>query len=258
MKKQNEYKRNRLKRKLHKLFQWTFNIVYFSITASVPIYVFYYVFSLKGSIVYALALTFTFFIVMDICCSLSEDCIYKIYMYGKRRKENKIKEKEELERTKKQEIQKMEEVLVEVGNYNSEVEYAEKQYEEFKKYIESIKEKLPQNVSNNMKQIFEKMQDIINILKENSEQYYPIRHMFKAYFPEFIRITHKYVDIITTETDTDSTQNFLKLVVEFKEYLDSLIERIQDTDKVNFDVGLKALTKIIQAERKNGDKYAEK
>lgn len=258
MEKQIEYKINRFKRKLYKLLKWIFNIVYFSITASVPIYVFYYVFSLKGSIIYSAALTFTFFIVMDICCSLTEDCMYKIYMYGKRRKENKRKEKEELERTKKEEIKKMEEVLVEGGNYNSEVEYAERQYKEFKKYIESIKEKLPQNISNNMKQIFEKMQDIINILKEDSEQYYPIRHMFKAYFPEFARITHKYVDIITTEMDQDDIQNFLKLVIEFKEYLDSIIKRIQDTDKESFDVGLKALTKIIQAERKNGDKYAEK
>lgn len=258
MKKQTEYKRNRFKRKLYKLLKCIFNIVYFAITAIVPIYVFYYVFSLKGSIIYSLAITFIFLVIMDICCSLIEDVIYKIYVYGKRRKENKRKEEEEIEKTKKEQLQKMEEALVEIGNYNSEVECAERQYEEFEKYIESIKEKLPKNISNYMQQISKKMHDIMSILKEDSEQYYPIRHMFKAYFPEFIRITHKYVDIITTEKDQDATQNFLKLVIEFKEYLDSIIKKIQDTDKVSFDVGLKALTKIIQAERKNGDKYEEK
>ena len=153
MGKQKKSKKKKFSKKVYNIFKYILYIIYFSCTAAIPVYVFYSAFFSKDSILYAAAIAFIFFIVMDICCSITEDVALKLYEASKERKEKKLKEKEQAEKKKKEEMQEIEDILTEKRNYQSEVMYAESEFEEYKEYIKLLSKEVPRQVQKSLKNI---------------------------------------------------------------------------------------------------------
>lgn len=254
-KKKDKYKTNKSKRKVKKYFKKAFCIIYYAVTAIVPIYFFAVVFSLKGDIIYTVAISFVSFIIMDIICSGLEDGITQIGKLIKHEKKKRQEEQKEIERQKEEEIKKLEQLVLEKNNYNKEIKEAEEKCAEFRKDIKDIKEKLEKQTYKELRKICAKIEEIVEILKEDPEEYYQIRHIFKVYFPEFIKTTYKYIDIVNVDTiDKENREEYIKLIAEFDNYLDFAKSKINSTDNVSLNVGIKSLIKIMESEREKGDK----
>ena len=98
-----------------------------------------------------------------------------------------------------------------------------------------------------------KIKQIIEVLEQDNEEYYPIRHTFTVYIPEFERMTYKFFDIVNSDSlDESGKSEYIKLVTEFNKYLDFVKSQINSSDKENLQISINSLIKIMEAERKKG------
>lgn len=98
------------------------------------------------------------------------------------------------------------------------------------------------------------MEEIIEVLKKDTEEYYPLRHTFKVYFPEFKKATYQFINIAEGNSlDEESTAEYSKLVTEFNQYLEYIKSRINKQDKMSLNIQAKSLVRILEAERKKGE-----
>ena len=108
-------------------------------------------------------------------------------------------------------------------------------------------------MTNQLNEIFNKMDELIKILKLDPQEFYPIRHTFRVYFPNIKRMTYQYINILrTTNLDKEENADYIKLIKEFNNYLNFIKNRINTKDKLSLNVDIKAMIKIIEAERKKG------
>jgi len=250
---QKEYRKEILKRKVKILFKYLFCIIYYSITTCVPIYIFYLVYCKKSHIIYAIAISFVFFTIMDIICSISEDVVNKIYCFVRKRKVRRQKKLEEIKRKKEEEIIEFEKFLLKKNNYEAEIEKAWENCSNFKEIIKANKSKLPQEIYQALRQVCSKRKQIIEVLKQDSEEYYSIRHTFTVYIPEFERMTNVFLEIVNADSLEESGKTeYMKLVTEFDKYLDFVKNQINISDKANLQISIKSLIKIMEGERKKG------
>lgn len=251
----NKNRRKRgFKRKVKKGLKYLFCIIYYAVTSAIPVYIFAMVFSLKNSIIYSYAIAFISFIVMDIICCILEDSGNKINKYIINIKKKKKEKQEKIKKQKEDEIKHLEELVLEKDNYSKEIEQVEEEYKEFKKEIKDIKEKINFEIYKSLGKTLSKIKKIIQILKENQEEYYKIRHTLKIYFPEFRKMTCQYIEIVNANNlDDESTSEYKRLITEFNNHLDFVKGRINETDKVNLNVGIKSLIQVMETERKNGE-----
>ena len=254
------------KQKLNKFFKFIFAYGYYATTAFVPVYVFYRMFKKENSIILAFAVAFISLIVMDIICTLIEDFSEVIYKGIKRIGEaiNSIKQKkedkkEELKRQKEEEFKKLEELISAKKSYKDDIEKASERKENFIKSIKKNKELLPKEVRKALEKVYEKMDDIIKILENDEEEYYPIRHAFTIYLPEFERITNRLINIAEGDSlDDQAVTDYMKLTNEFDQYLDYIKSRINSTDKMSLNIEITSFVKVMEAERKKGEENAGK
>lgn len=105
-----------------------------------------------------------------------------------------------------------------------------------------------------LKEVCKNMDDILEVLKKDTEEYYPLRHTFKVYFPEFQKSTYQFINIAEGDSlDEETISEFMKLGVEFNQYLNYIKSSINKQDKISLSVGMKSLIKILEAERKKGE-----
>lgn len=249
-----KYKLRRLKEKVVKFFQVILCFIYFSSTFCIPTYVFISTFLLKGNIIYAITMLILSFTIMDIVCSITEDSsemLYNLYYNRKRKTENR---KKEIQEKKEKEIKKLEELLLESNNYTNEIKEAKQDNKDFKHKIEISEKELPKEIMDQLLNICKKVKDILEILKNDPEEYYPIRHTFKVYFPKFREMTYQYINIAMGDSlEEETTTEFMELIAEFNQYLDFVKSSINMKDKLNLNVGIKSLIKIMATERKKGE-----
>ena len=133
-------KKKRRKKIIAKFFKLFFLMIYFLLTALIPICVFGYMYIQKDSIIPAIALGFATFIVMDIVCSSIEDISAKI--------DNRIREAHlEKQKLKEEEAKQLEDLLTQTKDYTDEIKTAKKSNSELQKSIEENIERLPKKVS---------------------------------------------------------------------------------------------------------------
>lgn len=242
------------KRKVKKGLKYLFCIIYYAGTSAIPVYIFATVFSLKDNIIYSYAIAFISFIVMDIICCILEDSGNKINKYIRNIKKKKKEEQERIKKQKEDEIKQLEKLALEKDNYSKDIEQVEEEYKKFKKEIKDIKEKIDFEIYKNLGKTLSKIKEIIQILKEDPEEYYQIRHTLKIYFPEFRKMTYQYIEIANAENlDDESTSEYKRLIAEFNNHLDFVKDSINATDKANLNVGIKSLIQIMETERKKGE-----
>ena len=190
---------------------------------------------------------------MDIICSVVEDLEYKIVYSIKRIKEKRQEKIEEIRRKKEEELIQFQNFMLKKNNYEEEIEKEQKNYSNFKETIKANKAKLPPDVYEALKQVCNKRKQIIEVLKQDSEEYYAIRHTFTAYIPEFERMTYIFLDIVKGDSlEEVGKQEYIKLVAEFDKYLDYVKSQINSLDKTNLQISIKSLIKIMESERKKG------
>lgn len=243
----------RFKRILKQVFKFMFCIIYFPSTAIVPVYVFVYVYSLKNSVIYAITISFIFLIGMDIICSIIEDILGRIYKAIVSRKKEKQIKKEEIKKKNKEAIEQLENLMLKKNDYKDEIEQVEKNYLDFKEKVSQVEGELPENISEGLLSICEQIESIIAILNVDLERYYPVRHIFRIYFPEIQKMIYKFIDIAKADTlDKETIFEFMLLIKELKKYLDFVKHVIYKTDKLSLDVGIKSIVKIMETEREKG------
>ena len=133
------------------------------------------------------------------------------------------------------------------------LQQAKEENKDFKKKIRNNEGKLPENISKMLKEVCKNMDDILEVLKKDTEEYYPLRHTFKVYFPEFQKSTYQFINIAEGDSlDEETISEFMKLGVEFNQYLNYIKSSINKQDKISLSVGMKSLIKILEAERKKG------
>lgn len=247
MKYDKEYRIEKFKRNVASFLKCIFCIIYFFSTSFISIYVFYFIFSLKNSLIYAAAFSGISIIGMDIVCSILEDGatkIYKIFVNIKRKRQ----------RVKEEKIKRLEQLLLERNDYNREIQQVKKENKDFKKEIKNSKEKLPENITEMLIKVCKKVDGILEVLEKDTEEYYPIRHTFKAYFPEFQKITYQFINIAKRDSlDRESISEFIELITKINQHLDYIKGSINTQDKLSLSVGIKSLIKIIETEREKGD-----
>lgn len=243
------------KRKIKKVLKVIFMAIYFSSTAGIPVYVFYYAFSIfKYSFVYAFSCAFISVVAMDFICCCTEDLKDAIYFKYLIAQQSKLLAKKEEENKKQEQIKQLENLLIERNNYDTEIQEAKEQNKKLKNKIKCSEEVLPKDVIDRLIQICDNMDDILKVLKKDTEEYYPIRHTFKVYYPEFCKMTYTFVDIAKGDSlDKESILEFKRLIEEFNQYLDYIKGSINKQDKFNLNVGVKSLIKILETERKKGE-----
>lgn len=247
------YKIQRFKQKVANILKGVLRIVYIASTACIPCYVFQFTFSLKGNLLYAITISVISLIMMDIMCSILEDIAKSIYKIFANIKEKKLEIKEEAKRKKEEEIKQLKKLLLEKNDYGGEIQQAKEENKDFKKKIRNNEGKLPENISKMLKEVCKNMDDILEVLKKDTEEYYPLRHTFKVYFPEFQKSTYQFINIAEGDSlDEETISEFMKLGVEFNQYLNYIKSSINKQDKISLSVGMKSLIKILEAERKKG------
>ncbi len=240
-------KKRKIKRNIAKRI---LTILYFASTACIPIYVFRFTFFLKNNIIYAITISFVAFIVMDIICSLLESLIEKVASIRIR----KLEEKEKVKKEKEEEISKLERLLLEKNDYTEEIQWAKEENKNFKQKIKKSEDDLPKEIVEKLKRACDNMEEIIEVLKKDTEEYYPLRHTFKVYFPEFKKATYQFINIAEGNSlDEESTAEYSKLVTEYNQYLEYIKSRINKQDKMSLNIQAKSLVRILEAERKKGE-----
>lgn len=240
-------KKRKIKRNIAKRI---LTILYFASTACIPIYVFRFTFFLKNNIIYAITISFVAFIVMDIICSLLESLIEKVASIRIR----KLEEKEKVKKEKEEEISKLERLLLEKNDYTEEIQWAKEENKNFKQKIKKSEDDLPKEIVEKLKKVCDNMEEIIEVLKKDTEEYYPLRHTFKVYFPEFKKATYQFINIAEGNSlDEESTAEYSKLVTEYNQYLEYIKSRINKQDKMSLNIQAKSLVRILEAERKKGE-----
>lgn len=248
-------KKQMLKRKIKKVLKVILIIIYFSSTSCIPICVFYHTFLiLKCSFVCAFSYAFISVVAMDFICYCIEDLIDVAYMRYLKVQQNKLLAKKEEENKKQEQIKQLENLLIEKNNYDTEIQESKEENKKLKNKIQRSEDVLPKDVIDGLMQICDNMDDILKVLKKDTEEYYPIRHTFKVYFPEFCKMTYTFVDIAKGDClDKESVLEFKRLIGEFNQYLEYIKGSINKQDKLNLNVGVKSLIKILEAERKKGE-----
>lgn len=246
-------KSKEFKMKVAKVLKVFFSTTYFAFTAYIPIYVFQFTFSLKGNLLYAITISAISIIMMDIVCSILEDAGESIYEIFANIKEKKLRIKEEAKKKKEEEVKKLEKLLLKKNDYTSEIQCAKEENREFEQKIEKSEDDLPKKVVEKLKRICNNMKEIIEVLEKDIEEYYPLRHTFKVYFPEFKKATYQFINIAEGDSlDEETVSEFMKLVIEFEQYLNYIKGNINKQDKLSLNIGIKSLVKILEAERKKG------
>ena len=244
-------KKRKFKRKIAKLI---LTILYFASTACIPIYVFQFAFFLKNNIIYAMTISFVAFIVMDIICSLLESLGESIVEKVTSIRNKKLEEKEKVKKEKEEKISKLEKLLLEKNDYTEEIQWAKGENKNFKQKIKKSEDDLPKEIVEKLKKVCDNMEKIIEVLKKDTEEYYPLRHTFKVYFPEFKKATYQFINIAEGNSlDEESTAEYSKLVTEFNQYLEYIKSRINKQDKMSLNIQAKSLVRILEAERKKGE-----
>lgn len=248
------YKIQRFKQNVANIFERILSIIYITSTACIPIYVFKFTFSLKNNFTYALAVSFVSITLMDIVCSILEDIFSSIYKIFENIKEKKLQAMEDAKRKKEGEIKQLEKILLEKDDYDEEIQWAKSENENLIKEIKKHKEKLPEDIAKKIEKVCDIIKEILDVLKKDTEEYYPLRHTFKVYFPEFKKTTCQFISIAEGDSlDEETITEFLKLVEEFNQYLNYIKSSINKQDKLSLRVGTKSLVKILEAERKKGE-----
>ncbi len=235
---------NKIKKNVKKVLKYFLCVIYFSSTAFIPIFVFGVTYSKKGSKLYAIAISFVSFVIMDIICSIAEYLARSVT-----EKIAKIKEKQLNKR--ETEKKKIENLLLQKKDYRAEIELARDEYIKFDEYIKNTNQ-LPKKVMKKLKEVLINMLEILDILEKYPDEYYPLRHTFKVYFPGFQKVTYKFIDI-SKENDLDDETKFIELVTEFNQYLEYIKSSINKQDKANLNIGIQSLIKVLESERKKGE-----
>lgn len=239
-------------RKIKKILQYILLGIYFLVTGAVPVIVFGYVFFLEGAFIFALAIGYMAFIGMDIICYISEILVKKAYRNIREIRLAKIREKEN-------KMKKLENLLQEKNNYKNEITDARQRNKEFRKKLEKNDEYISKKVQKALMYVCDKMDRILDELDKDPDEFYPIRHTFKVYYPEFIRMTYKFIEISKAgNLERNNVEDFSVLVSEIKQYLDFAESQINSSDKLSLNVGIKALVSSLEAERKRVEKYDER
>lgn len=243
------------KQRVRKAVKIILQIVYFSFTASVPVYVFYYTFLIfQIHFICAFACAFISFVIMDIICCITEGVTNRIYMLCLKVRQNKLLASQEKEKKEQEQIKQLENLLKERKDYNPEIQEAKKQNRYLKNKINDNTDILPKEVRTMLKHVCNNIDNILEILENDTEEYYPIRHTFKTYFPEFCKMTNMFIEIAQGDNlDKESISEFNRLTEEFTQYLDYIKGNINKQDKLNLNVGVKSLIKILETERKKGE-----
>lgn len=231
-----------------------FKIIYLS-TSCIPVYVFYYTFRiLKYCFECSFSYAFISIVAMDFIWYCTETLKNAIYMRYLKVQQKRLLAKKEEENKKQEQINQLESILIERNNYDTEIQEAKEQNKQLKNKIKGSEEVLPKDIIDRLIQICDSMGDILKILKKDTEEYYPIRHTFKVYFPEFCKMTYTFLDIAKGDSlDEESILEFKRLIEEFNQYLDYIKGSINKRDKLNLNVGVKSLVKILESERKKGE-----
>lgn len=234
-------------------------IIYFTITESFIVYVFVKTCKEVGNFWHAFAIANIAFVVMDIICSMIEDYAKSVYCFAKKRKQKKEADrKAKLEQEKKKAKELEEALLYQKKNYQEDVKDAILFSSKFIDTVKKEKENIPTKVFSKLREICKLLNEILEMLHRDPDEYYNVRHVFSVYFPKFEEITNKYIDILKANTlDQKNTDEFLRLIEEFKKYLEFIKENIDYSDKLDLNVGIIALTRALEKERKKGDKDAE-
>ncbi len=229
-----------------------FTPLYFAITSIMPIFLLITCYQSKHSIIYAGTVTFISLIVIDIICTLLEEQYFKIRNWLRRKKQKKKAEKEK-------EMKNLENLLLNKKSYEKEIESAEESIKLFKEKIQSKEYNISKKMLEQVFRICTKMEDLINDLKKDTEQYYQVRHTFQVYFPEFQKMTYLFFNIFQNNSlDKESKADYQNMLTEYEKYIDYIKGNINTMDKLNLKVGITSLVKIIESERKKGEENAEK
>lgn len=238
-----------LKKEFPKL---AFTNLYFATTSILPCYLLITCYHSKHSIIYACTVTFISLIVIDIICTLLEEQYFKIRNWLRRKKQKKKAEKEK-------EMKNLENLLLDKKSYEKEIESAEESIKLFKEKIQSKEYNISKKMLEQVFRICTKMEDLINDLKKDTEQYYQVRHTFQVYFPEFQKMTYLFFNIFQNNSlDKESKADYQNMLTEYEKYIDYIKGNINTMDKLNLKVGITSLVKIIESERKKGEENAEK
>ena len=106
-----ENKFRKLKSTIISILKLFFCNIYYLSTISISILIFAIVLFKKDSIIYAYAISFIAFIIIDIICSILEDFLVNIIEFFSKLKNKKQKLKEEKQRLKEKEMEELTKLL---------------------------------------------------------------------------------------------------------------------------------------------------
>lgn len=258
MGKRKRHKKTIVKSKIINIFRLIFIFLYLACTLALPVYALITSYYSKESFFYAIIITYASLIFMDIFCTFLEEKVRKIYNWQIKQAAKKQKEKEELKQKKEEEMKELENLLSNSKSYEKEIKQANESIEQFKEQMQNEENTMPKKVKEQVLQICTKMEDIIENLKNDTQQYYPIRHTFQVYFPEFQKMTYLFFNISKINSlDEESKKEYQNMLTEFEKYIDYIKGGMNKTDKLNLRIGITSLVKIIEAERKKGEENAK-
>lgn len=240
-------------RMLKAFVKWIFHTIYFSATSIVPMHVFVFVFNLKNSFWYAIAIAGISLIIMDIICSILEDIAYAIYKLNMKINKRKQRKKRESEAKKQTDINRLENLIKQKNDFSSEIRKNYRDCTEFKSDVKSCNE-LPEDIKKELVNLCERTEKILEVLKQETKEYYSVRHTFSVIFPKFQKWTLTFISLAKADSLEEETMNgFRKLMAEYSNQLDYVKGMINSTEKFNLSIGVESLVKTMQAERKKGD-----
>lgn len=243
----------RFKLKLCIIFKVIGRYAYYLATACIPLIIYVYFFLLEKSIIYAGAISFSSLTLMDIICSNAEELSSKIAKYIRNKKRRIEKIKEEQKKKKEEELKQIKELLIKEKNYKNEINEISDSLIDFEEEVNNAD--ISKYVKKGLITTCNKMKKVIEVLEQDPEGFYPIRHTFRIYFPEFKKMTYKYINIAKSENlEKEDTEDFLMLIKKFNVYLDFIKSSINTSDKLSLNVGIRSLITIMEAEVKKGEK----
>lgn len=228
-----------MKWKVKKVLKFTASIVYFAITAVVPITAFGIAYLDKESLLYAIVIAYMTFIVMDIICSILENVVSKIVELAM---DSKWKRREK----RQEKIENLRNILSQGDNYKSEISNIHKKNLGLREEIKN--KKLSKKMERQMSNVCNKMDDIIGKLDKDPNRYYSVIHAFNVYFEEYQRLAHKFMSQTNDEVE-NNIEEMTILIIEMEQYL-RLVEVKTSANKLSLELEIKSLINSLKEERK--------
>ena len=245
----------KIKDKYGGIIKKVLSFLYFAGTSVVPILVFGYIFLTQGSFFLAVASAYASFIVMDAVCSIIEDSSVVAHDYLIDRKERLKLKKQKKEEELEEKNRKLKEIQDNKKYHTIEINEAKENNNQLRDEVIKNKNKIPRTVYRRLREISDKMDDILDLLKENPQEYESIEPVFKNYYPKFKDMTYKFINIYNISDVEDGYEDeFLAFTNEVDTYLDFAKSHIVTSNRNELEVDMNKLIKQLKAEREEVDK----